>query len=132
MTISPQCLGDDSAKNAMAVYDDYENTNVTDVVGSGLAIYNLHYSMNKYCPIQDVQYDIVNFLAAGKFTFAKLFDNFLKKFFTVTGALNTIGEIYFTTDLPPMTDVKSYFTIYQTIGVNIGGVINIVLGFQKI
>lgn len=117
----------------MQIYDEYEDgTSIEDPLGSFLAVYNLHYSLNKFCAINDVQHDIVNYLAAGKFTMSSLFDQFLKKFFTITGALNTIGEIFFTTALPPTTDVNGYFNIYQTIGVNIGSVINTVLGFKKI
>lgn len=116
----------------MAIYEEIMNPEIeSDILGAFLAAYNFHYSMEKYCGIQDVNHDVVNFLAEGKFTLHHLLNNFIKKFFTVTGALNNIGEIYFTTDFPAPSDTTSYFNIYETIGSNIGGVANTILGFTQ-
>ena len=73
---------------------------------------------------------MVNFLADGKFTFANLFDNFVKKLFTVTGAINNIGEIYFTSTMPDESNAAAYFTLYQTVGLNVGSIFNTILGFK--
>ena len=130
LTLNANCLADDSAHNAMTLYDNYRNGSIDNTLEVILAVYNLHYSVDKYCGIVEVDHDIVNYLAAGKFTWANLFDNFIKKLFTVTGALNNIGEIFFTTTLPAQTNVAAYFTLYNTVGLNIGSILNIILSFH--
>lgn len=130
ITLNTNCLADDSAINAMTIYDGYLNGSLNDGLEILLAAYNLHYSVDKYCGVVELNHDMVNFLAEGKFTFSNLFDNFIKKLFTVTGALNNIGEIFFTTTLPAESNTAAYFTLYNTVGLNIGSILNIVLGYK--
>ena len=127
------CFADDSTTNALVVYDDYmSNDEFSDSLNFMLAFYNFMFSMNRYCGIQDVVYDSVNWLAVANFTYADLISNFMMKLFTITGALNNVGLIFYTTELPPTSDSNSYFTIYQTVGLNIGNVLRIILGFKKV
>ena len=55
--------------------------------------------------------------------------NTLRKLFFITGGLNNIGEIFYTTTFPAITNSNAYFTLYQSIGLNIGNIFFIVLGF---
>ena len=106
------CLADDSSKNAMKVYDDYMTPDAKDGFYFFLAMYNFMFSFNRYCGVQDVVYDAINWIADANFTPQDLGKNFMLKLFTVTGALNNIGMIFYTTTLPPISDSGSYFTIY--------------------
>lgn len=116
LNVSSLCLAEDSATNAVLVYDDYVNGNIADIFTTVLAAYNFQYSLNQHCGINDVTYDLLNFLGTANFTFANLINGFMLKFFTITGALNNIGMIFYTSTLPPISNSNAYFTIYQTVG----------------
>jgi hypothetical protein len=132
LNVSAKCLASDSTSNAILMWDDYKNDNVADAFDFLVAAYNFQYSLNEFCGIQDVTYDTINFLAASDISIDTFFSSFMKKFFTITGALNNIGSIFYTTTLPPTSNSAAYFTIYQTIGLNLGNVVNTVLGFKVV
>ena len=53
-TLNTNCLNDDSAHNAMILYDDYVNGSLGDALEFVLAAYNLQYSVDKYCGVVEL------------------------------------------------------------------------------
>jgi hypothetical protein len=130
ITINAQCLADDSANNAVTIYDDYMDGGSFNKML--LAGYEIQYSFQRYCGIQDVLFDLVTWFAAGEYDVDVFSGNVLKKLFFITGDLNNIGEIFYTTTLPATSNANAYFTLYSTVGQNIGNIFYIILGFSPL
>ncbi len=76
-------------------------------------------------------YDITEWLVSGNITFQMVTQNLLGKVFVITGAVNSaIAEMFDKSQ--PISDTKTYFNKYNTIGKAFGQVIAAVLAYDAL
>eukprot|EP00349_Pseudokeronopsis_sp_Brazil_P003650 CAMPEP_0202956798 /NCGR_PEP_ID=MMETSP1396-20130829/1291_1 /ASSEMBLY_ACC=CAM_ASM_000872 /TAXON_ID= /ORGANISM="Pseudokeronopsis sp., Strain Brazil" /LENGTH=217 /DNA_ID=CAMNT_0049673981 /DNA_START=21 /DNA_END=674 /DNA_ORIENTATION=- len=125
-----KCLGEDSAMEVEDLYLEITQGGV----GLFTAIYDLYqltYSINKFCYFNTVFHDLLAFCGTGECGFAFLSQNVLANFFKITAAANDLAQTFRDDKLSETSTDDEIFEKFEMIGKNMGMVIRSTLNFDQ-
>jgi hypothetical protein len=128
-TISTQCLGSNQINKAYELYEAYMTGAILNIFQTVSTAYQLNFMLQQTCNTEQIFYDMSTWCMNADCSVTTLINNIVKKFFQITGAINSLAENFYA-DTPEITDTAAYFKKYATAGNSIGKITRIIFDFQ--